>query len=97
MTERETVLLEEFKKRLSKLIGLCDRLEHENLQLKGAKLRFEEQIQILTHDKEVLERKVADLKLAKSFLATDENSHDARIKINRIVREIDSCIALINK
>jgi putative cell wall-binding protein len=97
MTERETVLLEEFKKRLNKLIELCDRLKYENNQLSEAKLRFEEEVRMLNQEKDVLEKKIEDLKLAKSLMATDENSHNARIRINRIVREIDNCIALMNK
>jgi chromosome segregation ATPase len=44
-----------------------------------------------------LEEKNKKLKLAKSFLAESEDAHDAKIKINRLVREIDRCIALLNK
>ena len=44
-----------------------------------------------------LEAQNQKLKLAKSFLAESEDPHDAKIKINRIVREIDKCIALLNK
>lgn len=97
MTERETVLLKEFKEKLDKLIELCERLKYENNQLKKSTSRLDQQIHVLNQEKEALEKKNEDIKLAKSLLATEENSHDARIKINRIVREIDSCIALINK
>jgi len=97
MTERETVLLEEFKIRLNKLIELCEKLKYENNKLNEEKLKFEEEVQVLSQDKELLEKKIEDLKLAKSLMASDENSHNARIRINRIVREIDNCIALINK
>jgi putative cell wall-binding protein len=97
MTERETVLLKEFKDRLDKLIELCERLKYENHQLIDAKLRLEEQVHLLNKENEVLDKKNEDLKLAKSLMATDENSHNAKIRINRIVREIDNCIALINK
>jgi hypothetical protein len=37
------------------------------------------------------------LKLAKAIALTDDTSHDAKIKVNRIVREIDKCIALLNR
>jgi hypothetical protein len=46
---------------------------------------------------EELEEKNQQLTLAKSLLADGESAQDARIKINRIVREIDKCIALLNK
>ncbi|NOZ48258.1 MAG: hypothetical protein GXO79_16005 [Chlorobi bacterium] len=44
-----------------------------------------------------LENRFNTLQLAKSMISTSDDSHDARIKINRIVREIDNCIALLNR
>jgi len=37
------------------------------------------------------------LKFAKSLQASNQEVHDAKIKVNRIVREIDKCIALLNR
>ncbi len=58
----------------------------------------------LTHKITNLEDKIKDkelqynnLKLAKAIASTDESNHDAKIKVNRIVREIDKCIALLNR
>ncbi len=44
-----------------------------------------------------LEQKNQQLSLVKSIMADSEDSQDARIRINKIVREIDKCIALLNK
>ena len=44
-----------------------------------------------------LEQKYNNLKLAKVLTSETEESHDAKIKVNRIVREIDKCIALLNR
>ena len=44
-----------------------------------------------------LEHKYNTLKLAKSLLAGSDNGNDARLKVNRMVREIDKCIALLNR
>jgi archaellum component FlaC len=46
---------------------------------------------------EDLEQKYNNLKLAKVMVGNDDEGHDARIKVNRIVREIDKCIALLNR
>jgi len=58
----------------------------------------------LTHKITNLEDKIKDkelkynnLKLAKAIASTDDSNHDAKIKVNRIVREIDKCIALLNR
>jgi hypothetical protein len=37
------------------------------------------------------------LKFAKSLQSSNQEVHDAKIKVNRIVREIDKCIALLNR
>ena len=59
------------------------------------------QITALVEDKEKeyeqLEKKYESLKLAKVIAASAGEAHDAKIKLNRIVREIDKCISLLNK
>lgn len=97
MTERETLLLGEFKENLDRLIQRCEKLKGENRQLAEEKIRLEEKILVIRNQNEDLAQKNEKLKFAKSLLASDEHSHDARIRINRIVREIDKCIALLNE
>jgi hypothetical protein len=46
---------------------------------------------------EELEQKNQKLALVKGIMADDEENQDAKIQINRIVREIDKCIALLNR
>jgi hypothetical protein len=44
-----------------------------------------------------LKEKNQKMALVKGILAESETSDDARVRINRIVREIDKCIALLNR
>ena len=44
-----------------------------------------------------LEKKINKLQLARTVLTTSEDKHEAKLKVNRIVREIDKCIALLNR
>ena len=97
MTERETVLLREFKGKLDKLINLHLRMKKEKLLLTEEQMNMKEQIRLLTLRNEELAKKQEDLKFAKSLMGADEDPHEAKLKINRIVREIDKCIALLNK
>ena len=46
---------------------------------------------------EELEQKNQKLALEKGIMADGEEKQDAKIQINRIVREIDKCIALLNR
>ena len=97
MTERETVLLREFKGKLDKLINLHLRMKREKQLLIEEQSQMKEQIRLLNLQNEELVKNKEDLKFAKSLLGADEDSHEAKIKINRLVREIDKCIALLNK
>ena len=78
------------KSRLNQQVEDFELLKKVNDDLNN-KIR-QKQVQI-----DELEAQNQKLKLAKSFLAESDDPHDARIKINRIVREIDKCIALLNK
>ena len=78
------------KDRMKEQLDENDRLKQQNKDLQKAVRQKESLI-------EELEQKNQQLSLAKSIMANSENAHDARIQINRIVREIDKCIALLNK
>ncbi len=97
MTERETVLLKGFKGKLDKLINLHLRMKEEKQLLTEEQSQLNEQIRILTVRNEELIKKIEELKFAKSLLGAEDDPHEAKLKINRIVREIDKCIALLNK
>jgi len=75
---------------------------HSNSILENNKLKEEIKkltVEIEQKDKEnkQLENKYESLKLAKIIAPSSTDSHDAKIKLNRIVREIDRCISLLNK
>ena len=44
-----------------------------------------------------LEDKSKVLKLSKSLSTTNENTTELKLKINELIREVDKCIALLNK
>ena len=97
MTERETVLVKEFKEKLDKLIEHHLKVKNENLLLKEELSVIREHTRLLALQKEELVDKHENLKFAKSLIGADGDSHSAKLKINKIVREIDQCIAMLNK
>ncbi len=97
MTERETVIVEELKANLNKLIELHLRLKDENKLLNEELSFVKERISELAIQNDELIKNNDNLKFAKYLVGTDEDSRNAKIKINRIVREIDQCIAMLNK
>ena len=79
------------------MIGLHQKMKAAHQLLKEENRRLDEQINLLTISNQDLTRKFEDLKFAKSLAGVNEDSHEAKIKINRLVREIDKCISLLNK
>ena len=84
----------------SKVRSLKDRMQEqmeENARLKQRNEDLQQMVQQKQTLIEELEQKNQQLSLVKSIMADSEDAHDARIRINRIVREIDKCIALLNR
>ena len=79
------------------LNALYNDLKAENADLKSQTEKHKKEIKNKEAELDFLKNKYNKLKLAKSLLASTGDSHDAKIKINGIVREIDKCIALLNR
>lgn len=44
-----------------------------------------------------LERRIENLRLAGAFKAAGDSSTDARLRIDRLIKEVDKCISLLEK
>ena len=83
--------------KVKQVIQVAEGYKSDNEQLK---LRIDELIEQLyakSQEIEVIESKYQSLKLAKALTSSSEDVGNAKQKINRMVREIDKCIALLNK
>ncbi|MCK5171394.1 MAG: hypothetical protein KAQ75_16060 [Bacteroidales bacterium] len=85
------------RNKVKKLLSLYNDLKAKNTELKKHTEEYKTQIKNKEAELDFLKNKYNKLKLAKSLLASTGDSHDAKIKINGIVREIDKCIALLNR
>ena len=97
MSVEQVEILEGIK---DKIQTVKDRMrEHldENSRLKHQNDDLHQMVQKKQSLIDELEQKNQQLSLVKSIMADSEDAHDARIRINRIVREIDKCIALLNR
>jgi FtsZ-binding cell division protein ZapB len=96
MNAEQIEILGTLRSRIKELMNLLELERVESKKLKeenGHLLKLKTQ-----HEKRIndLEHKNNTLKIAKSMALDEEEIHDARIKVNRMVREIDKCIALLN-
>lgn len=97
MTEQDRILLDGFKVKIKQLIALYEQTRTEKQLLLNQVEELENEIDSLKQDKAVLTKKYDNLKLAKSLLVSDGDSQEAKNRINKIVREIDKCIAMLNQ
>ena len=95
MTNEKENILNEFKGKFKQIVALCDRLREENTDLRAKKESLEKELNDKADEITVLNSKYENLKTLNSLISGD-NSHDTKIKLNRIVREIDRCLSLID-
>ena len=87
----------EFHTKVQKLISLHQNLLVQHQELKDENKQLLEQKETLKTTVNNLEERIKIIKLAKSLSEPDESSQKTKLKINELVREIDKCIALLNR
>ncbi|RUT80027.1 hypothetical protein [Ancylomarina longa] len=97
MVQESSEIIISLKNRITELISLYQKSKEEKESLIHEKIELMEQIESLNRINEELNHQYNTLKLAKTLAANSDDSHQAKLKINRIVREIDKCIALLNR
>jgi len=96
MIEQETIVTSHEVK-IKKLVSLLDSLKDENNNLLSEKEELHNLISLKENEFKDLMSKYEQLKLARLLVTGSEDVHSAKLKVNKIVREIDKCIALLNK
>jgi uncharacterized protein YlxW (UPF0749 family) len=85
------------KAKTEKIIHLQESLRKENGALRKQNTMLQQQVNTLETEKKELEEKYKVLKLARSLAGDGEKNLAVKLKINELVREIDKCIAQLNK
>lgn len=97
MTEEERLFLVDLKANTTQLFKKYNELENEKLQLENKISSLKQQIEQLNQDKSKLNQKIEQLNLTSSILSGFDENREAKQKINKLIREIDKCIALLNR
>ena len=97
MTEEDRLLLIDLKQNTQHLFGLHHQLEQENKMLQEELEELRKKIESLEQERLELGQKNEQLKIANQLLSGNEDNREAKQKINSLIREIDKCIALLNK
>jgi len=97
MTEEDRLLLNDLKSNMQQLFAAYQRLEQKNSRLQKEFEELQNKLENLEHEKSEIGRENEQLKIANQLLSGNEESREAKQKINFLIREIDKCIALLNK
>jgi phage shock protein A len=97
MTFEQEEMVRQLTYRIRLLMARYQSLKHENESLVAEKNEILTIVEKQKKEISRLEQQYSTAKLAKSVLVPTEDRETAKAQINRIVREIDECIALLNK
>jgi len=95
-TEQDELVIS-LKEKIFKLILFINDLKNQNKVLLKNNLELENALSELMKSKNDINEKYEHLKLGKIIDVSGNEFDNARKKISRIVREVDNCIALLNK
>jgi len=85
---------------VSKLLKVkknIDTLNNENGQLKQQIQDLERKLQSETKRAQTVQSEYERLKLAKSLVSSSSDKAEMKFRVNELVKEIDRCIALLNR
>jgi len=87
-------LLEE---KIKQVIRVAEGFIINNIQLKQQVDELSGLLRVKNQEMEVLESKYQSLRLTKILTSSPEGVKNVKLQVNRMVREIDKCIALLNR
>jgi hypothetical protein len=97
MNEKDLNQIDELKLNIKRLIGFLEQKTAELDRVADEKKGLEFQLAVYKQEHEALLKRYENLKVANAFAAETDGKEAAKGKINKIVREIDKCIALLNE
>jgi chromosome segregation ATPase len=90
----ELVLL---NRKIDELVNNFNSLREENMTLKTRNEALNSELRNRDEEMKELGKKYDRIKLSGALLGEGENATEAKRKINELMREIDKCIALLDR
>lgn len=92
---KEVVLSLESK--VSMLVEHLEGVRSENLRLSNEITNKEQACEKATNDASYWEEKYNALQMAQSMVGSEQNTTEAKLKINTLIKELDYCIGALSK
>ena len=90
-------MLEDLHKNFERLVALYETSREENISLKSQLETATADCKTLRERIVELERQIDNLRLAQVFSSPEGGNGEARLRVDRLIREIDKCISLLEK
>lgn len=97
MQEEKNKLIKDLSEKISTLIHFYEDAKNELIDLRTTNEKLKKSLEEKERLLNELETKTNNIKFAKTIIASSSDKDDAKRKIKLIVREIDKCIALLNR
>ena len=97
MTEDRDNLLVNLEVRIKQVLLLCDKLKHDDSMLRGELIKKDGDIISLKQEISKMKQNYDNLKMARTITAASVDVDTAKLKLSKLVREVDKCIGLLTK
>jgi chromosome segregation ATPase len=97
MSDQDYEELTLLNKKLEELLERHNNLRTKNVELKNENESIKSILQERNDKIKELETKYERIKISGALMGEGENAVEAKKKINELVREIDRCVALLNR
>lgn len=87
----------QLEEKINLLIEKYNSERSDNEVLRKQLSQLTEQLDNSSNEYSILQEDYEKLKMAKTIEATTDDVKDTKLRINQIVRDIDKCIALLNR
>jgi septal ring factor EnvC (AmiA/AmiB activator) len=96
MTDSEKRQMKQFEAKVRRLISLYKDMQKENSDLYTELERKEADIERLQAELRQSQSDYKNLKLAKMIQVSDDEHHDAKMRITKLVRDVNKCINMLS-
>jgi predicted RNase H-like nuclease (RuvC/YqgF family) len=96
MADDDQNLVENFEKKLKKLMELYEMLKNRNSELCDELNRQKKENEMLRLEISALNENYSNLKQSKVLSVSGQDIDDTKQRVTRLVREIDRCIDMLN-
>ena len=98
MIDEPKKLLSDLEARVKQLMFHCHHLEMQKQEMQALLDEKETQLMTVIREKDELNAKYQNLRMAQSLSgAESQDLRETKARFNKLVREIDKCIALLNE